>query len=94
MADNGQVAIDILDENINEPFDLIFMDCQMPVLDGLSATKIIRKSDKPYSKIRIIALTANAVEGDRETCLEAGMDAYLSKPVRLQQIKDALTMFD
>ena len=94
MADNGQVAIDILDQNINEPFDLIFMDCQMPVLDGLSATRLIRASDKPYKNVHIIALTANAVEGDKETCLEAGMDAYLSKPVRVQQIKDALTMFD
>lgn len=94
MADNGQIAIDILEANIDNPFDLVFMDCQMPVLDGLSATRKIRASDRPYSKMHIIALTANAIEGDRESCLAAGMDDYLSKPVRIQQIKNALTMFD
>ncbi|EAX88959.1 ATPase, putative [Trichomonas vaginalis G3] len=94
MADNGQIAIDILNANIDNPFDLVFMDCQMPVLDGLSATRKIRASGKPYANMHIIALTANAIEGDRESCLAAGMDDYLSKPVRIQQIKNALTMFD
>lgn len=89
MAENGLEAIEKL-ENDKEGFDLIFMDCQMPVLDGLEATKRIRESGKCYSDIRIIALTASVVEGDLEKCLNAGMNEYMSKPVRLQQVKNAI----
>ncbi|OHT09901.1 hybrid histidine kinase [Tritrichomonas foetus] len=91
IAENGKEAIDALEQ---EEFDLIFMDCQMPVLDGIEATKIIRSCDKNYSSIPIIALTASAVEGDEETCRKAGMDAYLSKPVRIQQIKNIIAQFN
>ena len=90
IAENGREAINALDE---ESFDLIFMDCQMPVLDGIEATKIIRKSNKDYSSIPIIALTASAIEGDEKTCRDAGMDAYLAKPVRIQQIKNIISQF-
>jgi signal transduction histidine kinase/CheY-like chemotaxis protein len=91
IAENGQEAIETLER---AKFDLIFMDCQMPVLDGLEATKIIRKCGKQYSSIPIVALTASAVEGDEQTCREAGMDGYLAKPVRIQQIKSAISRFN
>ncbi|OHT15630.1 hypothetical protein TRFO_13996 [Tritrichomonas foetus] len=90
IAENGREAISALD---TENFDLIFMDCQMPVLDGLEATRIIRSSGKEYSTIPIVALTASAVEGDEKTCRQAGMDAYLAKPVRIQQITNAIKQF-
>ncbi|OHT01407.1 ATPase [Tritrichomonas foetus] len=91
IAENGREAITALEE---EQFDLVFMDCQMPVLDGIEATKIIRATDKPYSSIPIVALTASAVEGDEQTCRNAGMDAYLAKPVRIQQITNIIQQFD
>ena len=90
IADNGLIALDLLEK---ESFDLIFMDCQMPILDGLETTKIIRKSNKSYNNIKIVALTASAIEGDEEKCLSVGMNAYLSKPVRLQQICDIIKVF-
>ncbi|OHT12388.1 ATPase [Tritrichomonas foetus] len=92
IADNGKEAISKLDTTEKE-FDMIFMDCQMPVLDGITATRIIRKSNKSYSNIPIVALTASAVEGDEETCLNAGMDAYLAKPVRYQQVINIIKRF-
>lgn len=90
IAENGQEAIDTLEK---QEFDLIFMDCQMPVLDGVEATRIIRGSHKRYSSIPIVALTASAVEGDEQTCRSAGMDAYLAKPVRMQQISAIIKQF-
>ena len=90
IAENGQEAIDTLEK---QDFDLIFMDCQMPVLDGVEATKIIRQSHKHYSSIPIVALTASAVEGDEQTCRNAGMDAYLAKPVRIHQISAIIKQF-
>ncbi|NJN76519.1 MAG: response regulator [Synechococcaceae cyanobacterium RL_1_2] len=82
---NGQEVIEALDR---QHFDVIFMDVQMPEMDGYEATKLIRsrypeRSDRPW----ITAMTANAMQGDRETCLGAGMNDYLSKPIRV----DALT---
>jgi signal transduction histidine kinase/CheY-like chemotaxis protein len=90
IAENGREAIDTLER---AQFDLVFMDCQMPVLDGLEATRIIRRCGKQYSSIPIVALTASAVEGDEQTCRDAGMDGYLAKPVRVQQIKGAINKF-
>lgn len=90
IANNGQEAIQQLGQ---DNFDLVFMDCQMPVLNGIDATKIIRRSGKHYSTVAIVALTASAVEGDELTCREAGMDGYLAKPVRMQQIVDILKKF-
>src|SRR2546427_4079982 len=91
LAANGLEALSALDR---APFDLIFMDVMMPEMNGLEATKIIRqRQDQPTkytnykSPIIIIAMTANAMQGDREKCLAAGMDDYLSKPVRLEDIR-------
>lgn len=83
LADNGQEALRQLREQPVSRFDFILMDCQMPVLDGFETTRIIRRR-KDYVALKhipIIALTANAMMGDREKCLQAGMDEYLSKPV-------------
>jgi len=84
VANNGQEAVDTLER---EKFDLILMDMQMPLMSGIEATAIIREKEKATGEhIRIIALTANAMTGDKEKCLAAGMDAYLSKPIRVQEL--------
>ncbi len=71
-------------------FDLILMDCQMPGMDGYEATIAIRQGEGGRSRIPIVAMTANPIEGDRERCLAAGMDDYLSKPIRLAALKKML----
>jgi CheY-like chemotaxis protein len=69
-------------------FDLVFMDCQMPNVDGFEATRLIRTSEREsHRHIPIIAMTANAFKEDRDACLAAGMDDYLAKPVRLKNIE-------
>ena len=84
IANNGQEAIDTL---ARLPFDLILMDCQMPILDGYGATRAIRQREaRSGEHIPIIAMTANAMEGDRERCLAAGMDDYITKPVVSEQL--------
>ena len=85
VADNGELAVDALRR---VTVNMIFMDCQMPVMDGLEATKAIR--DLQLTEAPIVALTANAMRGDRERCLDAGMDDYLSKPVHLEQLEGML----
>ncbi len=79
---HGREAYETLQKD--REFDLIFMDCQMPIMDGFEATKNVREyeSKNKYKHIPIVALTANAMKGDREKCIKAGMDDYLSKPVR------------
>lgn len=77
-AGDGQEALDLLAVSY---FDVVLMDIQMPVMDGLTATKVLRASDSINVGVPIIAMTANAMLGDRETCLAAGMDDYVSKPI-------------
>jgi two-component system, sensor histidine kinase and response regulator len=87
IANDGQAAVTALETHKNSPFDLILMDVQMPKMDGLEATALIRKGEKGNSAhIPIIALTAHAMKGDREACLAAGMDAYVSKPIKANEL--------
>lgn len=87
-AHNGRNAIEQL-SNSGETFDVILMDVQMPVMDGLQATTAIRgMEDEFVANVPIIAMTAHAMQGDRESCLAAGMDAYLSKPLDAKQLVD------
>lgn len=90
VVENGQLAVDAVQE---EPFDVILMDCMMPVLDGFGATRAIRALDASCATIPILALTANAMKGDRERCLESGMTEYMAKPVRLDVLTDMLARF-
>jgi signal transduction histidine kinase/CheY-like chemotaxis protein len=90
VAHNGQEAIEKLGSKGIEFFDLILMDMQMPILDGLSATKIILEKWKDLAP-PIVALTANAFDSDKEACLKTGMTNYLSKPLRKDKLKEMIS---
>lgn len=84
VADNGKIALEALEK---QSFDLVLMDMQMPEMDGLSATNAIRTKEKTTGEhMPIIAMTAHAMKGDKERCLAAGMDGYVSKPVRASDL--------
>jgi len=92
LATNGHEALDALDR---QPYDLILMDVMMPEMDGLEATRLIRELQKNgapnySSRIVIVALTAHAMQGDREKCLAAGMDDYLAKPIRPADVRQLI----
>ena len=103
VVTNGLEAVEAM---VRTPYDLVLMDCQMPEMDGLEATRKIRETErKPLkdpsgktegevhvpNKVPIIALTANALPGDRERCLDAGMDDFLTKPVRLEELSTMIS---
>ncbi|MEL6964373.1 MAG: response regulator [Pseudomonadota bacterium] len=87
VAENGQKALDAAG---HDRFDLILMDCQMPIMDGLEATRAIRSSASSEQRVPIIALTANDIEATREACLAAGMDDLLGKPFTLDELTSLL----
>ncbi|MBK9307687.1 MAG: response regulator [Nitrospira sp.] len=93
IAENGREALAATE---TKKYDLVFMDCQMPEMDGLTATRLIREREAKEApaarvpRVPIVALTAHAMQGDRELCLAAGMDDYLTKPFTLTQLEDVL----
>jgi CheY-like chemotaxis protein len=88
VVNNGVEAVE---RSAKEDFDLILMDIQMVEMDGLQATREIRARESDSStRVPIVAMTANAMKGDQEACLEAGMDGYVSKPFRKVELMDAL----
>lgn len=90
IAENGQQAIDRM---LEKRYDLILMDVMMPDVDGLEATRKIREIIPESMQPVIIAVTANALKGDRELCLDAGMNDYISKPINTQELRDLLVMY-
>lgn len=86
LAENGKVAVDMLE---NQDFDLIFMDIQMPVIDGLEATRLIKEKYKEKSPI-IVALTADAIGGSKKAYIDSGMDDYISKPFQPHELKECI----
>ncbi|QDT48505.1 Signal transduction histidine-protein kinase BarA [Symmachiella dynata] len=97
VANNGREALDAFGR---DPFDLVLMDVQMPVMDGFEATGAIRNIEKdkktphqPRARTPIVAMTAHAMKGDREKCLQAGMDGYVAKPIRIPLLYDAIAEF-
>ena len=91
LANNGAEALAMVQE---QPYDLIFMDCQMPEMDGYEATRMIRKLSGPQSETTIIAMTANALSGDRRACFTAGMDDFLSKPITKSMLSEMLAKWE
>ncbi|NND98122.1 MAG: response regulator, partial [Pirellulaceae bacterium] len=88
VAENGKIAFDAV---VEQRYDLVLMDIQMPVMDGLEATTAIRQHEKDLDQhTPIIAMTAAAMKGDREKCIQVGMDGYLSKPVNPEELSDLL----
>jgi len=90
QADVAANGLEVLEAVSRIRYDVILMDCQMPEMDGYEATRRLRNLRTEASAVRIIAMTANALQGDREKCLEAGMDDYISKPVKMSELEGAL----
>ncbi|MBF0631174.1 MAG: response regulator [Magnetococcales bacterium] len=87
FACNGHQAVELFQ---TKHYDLVFMDCQMPEMDGFSACRKLRQGEKKGTRTPIVALTAFSMSGDREKCLEAGMDDYLTKPIEIKGLQSAL----
>lgn len=89
-ADNGQKGAERFIHSENGEYLAIFMDMQMPVMDGIEATKVIRSTDRADKDIPIFAMTANTFASDKQSCMDAGMDGYISKPIKISELKNAL----
>jgi CheY-like chemotaxis protein len=97
LVEDGQTAVDLM---ISKPYDIVFMDCEMPVLDGLQATRLVRRKEiiqrregakqSEAGRLPIIAMTAHASDSDRRQCLDSGMDDYISKPFSVEQLRRML----
>ena len=87
LASNGIEAVESVER---QPYDVVLMDVQMPEMDGLEASRRITTKWSPAERPRIVAMTANAMQGDRELCIAAGMDDYITKPIRVDQLVEAL----
>jgi CheY-like chemotaxis protein len=87
LASNGLEAIESIER---QPYDVVLMDVQMPEMDGLEATRRIVARSPVSARPRIVAMTANAMQGDRDACLAAGMDDYITKPIRVEALVEAL----
>lgn len=90
LAQNGQEAVDLFP---TAAWDAVLMDIQMPVMGGLEATQRIRAMELPGQRVPIIAVTANAMDSDREACIQAGMDEHLPKPINSKNLQAALERF-
>ena len=94
LATDGAVAVEKVMASAGDPYRLILMDIQMPVLDGYGATRAIRALPDPaMSKVPILAMTANALEEDRQRAKEAGMDGHLGKPIEIDRLLAALRKY-
>ncbi len=87
VAENGAEAVEMVKRG---RYDLVFMDVQMPVMDGFQATREIRGAGADWSAVPIVAVTANAFQSEREKCISLGMDGYLTKPVDKDRLQEAL----
>jgi CheY-like chemotaxis protein len=94
VVNNGSECLNIIfDQESNLAFDLILMDVQMPVMDGLTATKMIRKSTSSHTHPWIVALTADVLPEDRQACIDSGMNDYISKPIKIKEIERSLSEY-
>jgi len=91
LAENGRIAVEKFK---NTPYDLILMDIAMPIMDGIEATRVIREIEAGKKRIKIVAVTAHVMVTDREKCLAVGMDEYISKPYRPNELLSILESFD
>ena len=87
VVKNGREAVESVG---NQSYDIVFMDCQMPEMDGYTATRTIRGEEGDARRLPIVAMTANAMKGDRENCLAAGMDDYITKPFKSADFEKAI----
>jgi CheY-like chemotaxis protein len=90
LASNGKEAVELVSRS---SFDLVLMDCAMPIMDGYQATKKIRKLEVAWKKLPIIAMTAHAMVGDRDISLQAGMNEHITKPISLKKINEILKQY-
>jgi two-component system, sensor histidine kinase and response regulator len=90
VAGNGKEAVEMIE---TFPFDIVFMDCQMPEMDGFEATRAIRQRESGKTHQVIVAVTANAMQGDREKCISAGMDDYISKPIARSELDQMMARY-